>query len=134
MKISVNPSLVKYIVVGLSAVVVDYGTFYLFYSSATVPLFIANSSGFLLGLATSFALNRAWTFKTDTYSKKATHQLASYVTLAFVNLILTNLIVEVLTKLSINPLLSKLLAIIVTTSWNYLIFNLIIFKRIAKSE
>lgn len=124
----ISESLLKYIVVGISAVIVDYGSFYILYSKFNAGLVLANSIGFVLGLCASFFLNRIWSFKSSGYSKKAAHQLAAYLTLAVVNLVVTNLLIVGMVKLGIPALIAKLIAIAMTTIWNYLLFKFIIFK------
>jgi putative flippase GtrA len=130
-KLPVSDSLLKYLVVGVAAFIVEYGTFYLLYEIVNWKLYIANSISFGLGLSTSFLLNRAWTFvrSSKRYSKKAAHQLSFYVVLALINLLLTNLIVILLKDLQVNPKFGKLAAMVITSLWNYLFFKAIIFTH-----
>ena len=124
-----SKSLQKYLYVGAGAFAMEYGSFYLMYEVLHIPLIIANSGSFGLGLLTSFLLNRFWTFSTKEYSKKAAHQFGFYVTLALINLVLTNLIVEWLGHMGFNPKYGKLVAMIVTSLWNYMLFKVIIFSH-----
>jgi putative flippase GtrA len=130
MKIHLSESLVRYLVVGSAAFVVEYGSFYLMYSDLKKPLYFANSISFGLGLLTSFLLNRLWTFESKTeYKKKAAHQLSYYVILSLINLGLTNLLVGLLNADNVNPRWGKLIAMIITSLWNYILFKLIIFTH-----
>jgi putative flippase GtrA len=126
----VSQSFIKFLIVGSCAFAVEYGSFYGFYTGLNWRLYIANSISFCLGLLTSFILNRIWTFTHSLpYDKKGTHQLSYYVVLAVINFLLTNLIVEVLARLSVNPLIAKPIAMIVTSLWNYTLFKFFIFNH-----
>lgn len=124
-----NKSLTKYLLIGGLAFAIEYGTFYILYIGLHIGLVIANSFSFILALLTSFTLNRLWTFGYQEYNKKAAHQLSFYVVLASINFILTNLIVEGLAALSLNPKIGKLIAMITTSLWNYILFKIIIFTH-----
>jgi putative flippase GtrA len=123
---------VRFLVVGSGAFMVEYGTFYAMYSSRS-PLIVANSVSFGLGLLTSFILNRLWTFSHKEYAKKPAHQLTYYVILALINLLLTNLFVELFSFYGVTPKLGKIFAMLLTSSWNYFIFQRLIFIH-KKSE
>jgi putative flippase GtrA len=127
----IHGSLIRFLVVGLCAFGVEYGSFYGFYASLHWRLYIANSISFILGLITSFTLNRLWTFKSSDaqYHKKAAHQFSYYAVLAAINFLLTNLIVEGLVSLSLNAQIAKLVAMVTTSLWNYFLFKFIIFNH-----
>jgi putative flippase GtrA len=130
MKRYISESLMRYLVVGSAAFVAEYGSFYLLYEEAKKPLYLANSVSFGLGLLTSFILNRIWTFESKAqYSKKTSHQLSYYVILSLINLGLTNLLVAILKGQSVNPKYGKLVAMVITSLWNYISFKLIIFTH-----
>ena len=117
-----------YLVSGVTAFIVEYATFYILISMKW-PLVIANSLSFLLALATSFTLNRKWTFGHKEYDKRSTYQLSSYVVLAGINLLLTNLIVELFVHHGLDPMVSKLAAMIITSLWNFFAFKMFVFKH-----
>ena len=128
-KLPISQSLFKYLAVGVVAFGVEYGSFYGLFFGAGWPLYAANSISFGLGLLTSFSLNRLWTFGHKSYQKRATHQLGFYVTLALVNLLLTNVFVDLLTQLGMNPRFGKLVAMLITSLWNYFLFKFLIFNH-----
>jgi putative flippase GtrA len=119
----------RYVLAGAGAFVIEYGSFYLMYVRLKGPLYLANSISFGLGLLTSFLLNRLWTFGHKSYSKRTAHQLSFYITLALVNLLLTNVLVGLLKQVEVNPRIGKLIAMIVTSLWNYVLFKAIIFTH-----
>ena len=134
MTIVLDRSLIKYLAVGITAFVIEYGTFYFLYMELGISLIVANSVSFFLGLLTSFAFNRLWTFGKRTYSKNTSHQLLLYFMLAFINLLLTNITVEILIKINIIPSIGKLAAMILTSLWNYVLFKRVIFKHHRSQE
>jgi len=123
-------SLSKFLVSGLTAFAVEYGSFYEFYVGLHWHLYLANSLSFILGLLTSFTLNRQWTFGHGIdYKKKTTHQFGYYALLAAINFALTNLIVELLATVTVNPRFGKLIAMVITSLWNYTLFKRVIFTH-----
>lgn len=129
-KLPISPTLFKYLTVGVTAVVVEYGSFTLMYGVADWQLYVANSISFTLGLLTSFFLNRLWTFghADKSYSKKASHQLGFYVALAITNLLLSNILIGLLSQI-LDPRYAKLIVMAGPPIWNYLIFKFVIFNH-----
>ncbi len=124
----VTKSLVKYLVVGVSAFVVEYLTFLVLYKAVLMPVIVSNGLSFLTGLLTSFSLNRIWTFNAKQHQHTKSRQLQMYVLLAAVNLLLTILLVQVFIAIGIAPGISKLVAMVATSCWNFVLFKLAIFK------
>lgn len=119
----------RYLIVGSSAFVVEYGTFYLMYYLFHWHLILANSLSFILGLLTSFILSRIWTFYGQDYKNKLHAQFGMYISIALLNLLLTNLIVSWLKYADLAPKFGKLFAMVFTSLWNYLLFKRIIFTK-----
>jgi len=127
---TISQSLAKYLIAGVGAFLVEYGSFYGMYFGLKWPLWVANSISFGLGLLTSFWLNRLWTFGHKSYSKKTAHQLGFYTGLALINLLLTNLLVIGLKHFAaVDPKYGKLAAMVITSLWNYILFKAIIFTH-----
>lgn len=123
----INSSIFRYLFVGGTAFAAEYISFIVMYRIADLKLVLANGLSFCLGLATSFLLNRAWTFATHEYKRKAVHQFGFYVSLSVINLLATILLLSIFTNVGINPNVGKLLAMAITSSWNFLIFKRLIF-------
>lgn len=126
---SLDLSLVRYLVVGGTSFICEYGTFYLLYREAAIQVYIANSLSFSIGLVVSFSLNRIWTFKAANYKLAGHHQLILYSLLAIINLCLINLIIGFLKILGISPLIGKFIAMASVVTWNFAIFKLHIFAK-----
>lgn len=122
--------LTKYIIAGIAAAAVEYGSFYILYTHTDWRLYVSNSVSFLLALLTGFFINRLWSFSQMPYTKKLTHQFSIYTTLAIANLVLTILIVSWLSNVSIDPRLGKFIAMALTSLWNYVLFKYIIFRHV----
>jgi putative flippase GtrA len=118
----------KYLCAGVTAFVVEFGSFLLLLHLGLHTI-AANSISFILGLLTSFTINRIWTFSGKTYAKRMHHQLARYVTLALINLLLTNLIVQGLIHFNVSPSAAKIAAMIVTSMWNFILLKVAVFKH-----
>jgi putative flippase GtrA len=120
----------RFLFVGLSAATIEFGSFLLLYYVANGSLILANGASFLLGLITSFGLNRQWTFftKGERFDKRMHHQFVLYCVLAAINLGLTLLLVEAFGLFGIVPAVAKFLAMGITSVWNFVFYRLIIFS------
>lgn len=122
-------SFVRYVLIGLLAFAVEYISFYLLFVQAKMVLVVANALSFCLGLVVAFLLNRAWAFSHHEYSKKAAHQFGFYATLAIINLFLTLAIVAILKWMGVEPTIGKLIAMIITSSWNFVLLKFWVFTH-----
>ena len=122
-----SKKLARYLMVGGTAFIVEYGSFLVFYKFLGVQVYVANSISFCLGLGVSFMLNRSWTFNSGNFKRRGHHQLALYASLALINLGLTNIIVGLLKQAGISPTIGKIMAMLSIVCWNFIIFKLIIF-------
>jgi putative flippase GtrA len=117
------------VLVGATAFIVEYSSFYIFFTELHWRLILANSLSFIFGLLVSFTAQRFWTFasKEKMYSKPIRHQASLYVLLSFFNLLISTLIIETLVHVSLKPLIAKFSTQIVVAFWNYFILKRIIF-------
>lgn len=122
-------SFFKFLIVGGTAFVIDYGSFYTLYFILGITLYIANSISFGLGLITSFLLNRLWTFSNRNFTKKAHHQFGFFSALALVNLFLSNVFIGLLNHIGISPRFGKIITIAVIAIWNYHLYKKLIFTE-----
>jgi putative flippase GtrA len=124
----INERLVRYVVAGGSAFVAEYSSFIiLFYILKWAPVY-ANTLSFVLGLATSFTLNKFWVFGKDSQQRQSHHQFVMYSVLALINLIITNIAIDHLIKSGVPAFVAKIVLIMSVACWNFLIFKKIIFK------
>ena len=127
-KLIYNHRFKRYILVGLLSAILEYASFFNFSHVLHYNLYISNSISFCVGLLTSFFLNRQWSFSEQKkYDKRFYHQFNRYLILAIINLFITNFIIGVLNFVLNNQLQDKLLSMIISSIWNYFIFQKFIF-------
>lgn len=120
----------SYILVGGLAFATEFTVFLALYETFS-NLLLAQSLSFLAGLLVSFLGNRNITFvsRKETYALNASRQLIGYVVLALVNLALTNIVIHLLIDgAQVPAVVAKVLVMMMVVTWNYLIFNKIIFS------
>jgi putative flippase GtrA len=109
---------VKFCVVGLSGMVIDFGVTWSLKEKIKINAYLANSCGFILAASSNYILNRIWAF--ESHNEAIVIEYISFFTIALVGLGLNNLILWLFTsKLKINFYLSKLFAIGFVTLWNF---------------
>ena len=121
--------LFRYLGIGLTAFLIEYAVFTLLIYLGTF-LLVAQTVSFCVGLIVSFMGNRTLTFKGSAYTHSRSAQFWRYLTLALFNIVFSNgLIYALVEQFGIEPLLSKVIVMIVIVCWNYIIFSKIIFRR-----
>ena len=119
--------LTKFIISGGLAAVTEYSSFFVLFNIAHLFLIGSNVASFLMGFVVSFTLNRSWLFKSNGGIKR---QLTSYLILAVVNLVISNLLLLTLVHvLTLPVLIAKIISMILIAMWNYVFFSKLIFKK-----
>ena len=117
----------KYCIVGFSGVIVDFGTTWLLKEKAHVNKYIANTCGFILAATSNYILNRVWTFASK--NEKILNEYIYFFAIALAGLALNNFAIMIFNdKLKLNFYLSKSIAIIIVTLWNFIMNYLFTFK------
>lgn len=128
-------SLVRYIVVGLGSLAVDYFLLLILFHGFGVQLAVASSISFLAGLTVNFLLNKYWSFQAGRGLKKSTKQAVLYALLVGFNLLFTNFFIVMLQERGIGPEISKPVTTAMITLWNFALYKTVIFKdKDEKSE
>lgn len=118
--------LFKFIVVGFSGMLIDFGVTWLLKEKAKVNKYIANSAGFMLAASSNYIWNRIWTFSSQ--SDEITREYLSFIIISVIGLVINNFVIYLLTtKVKMNFYLAKLIAIVVVTLWNFSMNFLITF-------
>lgn len=108
----------KFGVVGLSGVFVNFGITFLFKERLKLNKYLSNSIGFVVAASTNYILNRFWTFQST--NPQIGEEYAKYFTIALVGLGLDSLTVYLLNgKLKWNFYLSKIFGVGISTLWNF---------------
>ncbi len=111
--------LLKFGLVGISGMAVDFGTTYFFKEILKVHKYISNSIGFTLAATSNYILNRVWTFGST--SPEILIQYLKFFTIAVLGLLLNNLTIWFFTdyKFRLNFYLSKGIATLLVFFWNF---------------
>jgi len=118
---------IKFCLVGLSGMLIDFGTTWVLKEKVRVNKYIANSTGFILAATSNYIWNRFWTFHSEN-THVATEYL-SFILISLAGLGLNNLILYFFNdKMKFNFYLSKLIAVGFVTIWNFVLNYLITFS------
>ena len=133
---------VKFGIVGASGMVVDFGVLYLMRNVAGLPDLWANTISFTAAATSNYFLNRIWTFRS--HEKQVGVEYAKFLLVSVIGLginngvlLLSSLLWPELYNGSISLLgknieifyLFKLLAIAITTLWNFFGNMLFTFRK-----
>jgi putative flippase GtrA len=111
---------IKFCLVGFSGIFVDFGTTYFFKEVVKIQKYIANAIGFSLAATTNYFLNRIWTF--NSHNPKILEEFSRFFIIALIGLGINSAIIWLLNgRFKVNFYLSKLVATVIVTLWNFLI-------------
>ena len=116
--------------------IVDFGLLMVLSGPAQMPVLIANSISYSMGIAVSFTLNRTWTFS-DAREDALWNQFARFLAVSLVALAMNNGIVWLLdTAISpaagqqqIGLVVAKAVATLVVLAWRFFANNRWTFRR-----
>jgi putative flippase GtrA len=118
---------VKFGVVGITGMCVDFGVTWLCKEKLRWNKFIANSFGFTLAVINNYLLNRAWTFESTNAQWQA--EFGKFVLVSLAGLGINNLLVYILhSRLRANFYLSKGIATACVVAWNFITNYLFTFR------
>jgi len=115
----------KFGIVGLSGMVIDFSITWLFKEKLKIHRYIASSIGFIIAASTNYFLNRIWTFESS--DPRILMQYGSFVIISVIGLGINNLFLYLFEK-KLSFYVAKLFAIGVTMIWNFLANNYITFS------
>ena len=119
--------LLKFGIVGCSGMIIDFGATYLCKEILKINKFLSNGIGFILAATSNYFINRIWTFNSQT--EDIGIQYAQFMTVSVIGLGINSLVLYLLNeKLKWNFYFSKLIAIAITTIWNFFANLLFTFK------
>lgn len=119
--------LLKFGIVGCSGMIIDFGATYLCKEILKINKFLSNGIGFILAATSNYFINRIWTFNSQT--EDIGIQYAQFMTVSVIGLGINSLVLYLLNeKLKWNFYFSKVIAIAITTIWNFFANLLFTFK------
>jgi putative flippase GtrA len=111
---------IKFCIVGFIGVLVDFGITFLFKEVFKVQKYLANAIGFTTAATTNYIFNRMWTFHSS--NPHVLQEFSRFFLIALIGLGINSLIIWAMSgKLKVNFYLSKLVATVIVTAWNFLI-------------
>ena len=123
----------RYVCVGGVAFAVDFGTLYALTEIAGLHYLVSATAGFLLGLATNYAMCLVWVFHVRTLQNRV-HEFVVCGLVGMAGLILNNLILAGLTELlKFHYLASKMVAAAAILVFNFSLRRTILFSGPAAS-
>lgn len=120
-----NGYLVKFLVVGVASFAIDLGLLALLHEVGGVDLWIATPIAFLASLVFNFLVQRKFTFQSGA---RAHVSFLKYGVLVLFNLVAIDVIVNLFAASGISYAVGKVVATVVTTAWNFLLYKYWIFK------
>jgi len=123
----ISSQLIKFALVGITGMGLDFGTTWLLKEKVKINKFIANASGFSIAVVNNFILNKYWTF--DNQNPIATEQFVKFLVISIVGLGINSLLLFILLKkIKGNFYLVKLVVIGLVFFWNFSANYLYTFK------
>lgn len=117
----------KFGVVGFSGMIIDFGATYLCKELLKLNKYLSNGIGFILAATSNYILNRIWTF--ESHNEQIGTQYFQFMIVSTLGLCINSLVLYLLSeKLKWNFYFSKLIAIGITTIWNFFANLLFTFK------
>ena len=111
---------IKFCLVGFSGVFVDFGITYFFKEVMKFQKYYANAIGFTTAATTNYILNRVWTFQSK--NPHVVLEFSRFFIIALIGLGINSAIIWLMNgKFKVNFYLSKLVATVIVTGWNFLI-------------
>ena len=127
MNVHISSQLIKFALVGITGMGLDFGTTWLLKEKVKINKFIANASGFSIAVVNNFILNKYWTF--DNQNPIATEQFVKFLVISIVGLGINSLLLFILLKkIKGNFYLVKLAVIGLVFFWNFSANYLYTFK------
>jgi protoporphyrinogen oxidase/putative flippase GtrA len=120
-----------YGVIGVSAIVVDVLVFMVMFNLVGVHPVIATIISVTTAMVYAFLLNAFYNFGTKDYVKK---RLISYATVSMLGLLLSAVIIEGLSRISIDPNIAKLISLPPIVIGQYLVNRRFAFKKTESVE
>jgi putative flippase GtrA len=123
----ISSQLIKFALVGITGMGLDFGTTWLLKEKAKINKFVANACGFSIAVVNNFILNKYWTF--DNQNPIATEQFIKFLVISIVGLGINSLLLFILLKkIKGNFYLVKLVVIGLVFFWNFSANYLYTFK------
>jgi putative flippase GtrA len=120
-------NMIKFGIVGLSGMIVDFSITWLLKEKLSLNKYVANSVGFSAAVVNNYLLNRYWTFNSrDSINDEFSRFLVVSIAGLAINNILLSLLIR---KWKLNFYVSKVFAILLVFCWNFFVNSYFTFGR-----
>ncbi len=117
----------RFVLVGASGLIIDFGLTYLIKEKLKLNKYVANGVGFFTAATSNFFINRSWTF--NNMGPDVGGQYLKFLLFSLIGLVINSVIVWVLNdRLKKNFYISKAVATIIVTLWNFISNFLFTFR------
>ena len=109
---------IKFGIVGFSGVIVDFGITYICKEWIKIQKYVANAIGFTIAATSNYYLNRIWTFYSN--NPNILREFSEFFIISAMGLVINTAVLFIcVKKFKLNFYFAKLIAIGVTTIWNF---------------
>ncbi|MCU0390593.1 MAG: GtrA family protein [Thermoflexibacter sp.] len=116
--ISIFIKFIKFIVVGVNGMVVDFTATYFVKDKLKWNKYIANSIGFFMGATNVYFINRVLTFESQ--NQDVFIEYSKFISIYAIGLIINNIVVYIVhNKMKMKFYIAKLAAVGITAFWNF---------------
>lgn len=121
--------LIRFMAVGVISTIINYGVFFIFHQALHTEYTLASAFGYCTGLAIGYVLNRNWTFKLQRAEQGRRKEMALYVAVYTITLVLCLAFLRLQVEwLQVNVLLANFFTIGLATITNFTGLKLVVFK------
>jgi len=121
-----SKQLIRFLIVGLASTVVNYSIFTVCFRLLQIYYLLSSSIGFLSGVLAGYIFNKKWTFEIQ---DTKTFYLGKYLAVYSMSLVSGLLFMHFLVGVcQLNPMISQILMICLTTVLNLLSIKFWVFK------
>lgn len=118
--------LLKFVAVGCSGLILDFGITWLLKEKLGIQKYIANATGFYIAASSNYLLNRIWTFGST--NPAIAYEYTLFIGISVAGLAINSLVLWFFTsRVRLNFYVAKLIATLVTTAWNFTANLLLVF-------
>lgn len=119
-------NLILYGIIGSFTSFLDFCVFTVLANYLGIYYLVANCISVLVGITTSFLLNRSYNFKVKDHTKR---RFATFLTVGLCGLVLSNVILYVgIDLLQLNDLIVKLASIVLVVGFQFILNKFVTFK------
>ena len=119
--------LTRFCIVGFSGLGIDFLTTWILKENGKLNQYFSNSCGFIIAASSNYYLNRIWTF--NSINPDISTEYTNFIFVSIIGLALNNLLIFTFQKKFQKEFyFAKILAILITTVWNFLANNFYTFS------